>query len=212
MKLFFDFFPIILFFIVYKFYSDVPAVVISTTNAVLPFMSLTIGETKDAIYLATLIAIIATFIQVALSALINKKVEKMHLITLGLFIVFGGATLFLKDPLFIKWKPTAINWLFGLAFLVSQFVGEKPLVQRMMGQAVDLGSQTIWYKLNLMWVGFFVFSGLANIVVAFNFSEDIWVDFKLFGMLGITVVFIIGQAIFLSKHIVTNKEENDHAL
>ncbi len=212
MKLLLDFFPIFLFFIVYKFYGDLPAIFITSTNALLPFMDLTIGESKDAIYLATLVAIIATFFQVALSAIINKKVEKMHLVTLGLFIVFGGATLFLKDPLFIKWKPTAINWLFGLAFLGSQFIGEKPLVQRMMAQAVELSSPLIWRKLNLAWVGFFAISGLSNIYVAFNYPEETWVNFKLFGLLGLTIVFIIGQAVFLSKYIVTEEEDDNHAV
>ena len=136
----------------------------------------------------------------------------MHLITLALFLVFGGATLFLKDPLFIKWKPTAINWLFGLAFLGSQFIGEKPLVQRMMGQAVKLSSAIIWRNLNLAWVGFFAVSGLLNIYVAFNYSEETWVNFKLFGLLGLTIVFIIAQAVYLSKYIVAEEEENDHAV
>lgn len=212
MKLLFDFFPILLFFLIYKFYGDVPAIVISSTNALLPFMDLTIGESKDAIYLATLVAILATIVQVSFSAIVNKKVEKMHLVTLALLIVFGGATLFLKDPLFIKWKPTAINWLFGLAFLGSQFIGNKPLVQRMMAQAVELSSPEIWRKLNLAWVGFFAVSGLLNIYVAFNYSEETWVNFKLFGLLGLTIVFIIGQAIFLSKYIVPEKEDNNHAV
>ncbi len=212
MKLLLDFFPIVLFFIVYTFYGDVPAVIISSTNALLPFMDLTIGESKDAIYLATLVAIIATFVQLGYSALVNKKVEKMHLVTLGLLVVFGGATLFFKDPLFIKWKPTVINWLFGLAFLGSHFIGEKPLVQRMMAQAVELSSPAIWRKLNLAWVGFFAVSGLSNIYVAFNYSEETWVNFKLFGLLGLTIVFIIGQAVFLSKHIMTEEEDNNNVV
>lgn len=208
MKLIFDFFPILLFFVIYKFYADLPTVVITATNAALPFMSLTVAEPKDAIYLATLTAIVATFLQVAFTALINKRVEKMHLITLGLLIVFGGATLFLKDPLFIKWKPTAINWLFALAFLGSQFIGKKPLVQRMMSQAVELSEPSVWRTLNMAWVGFFFISGLSNIYVAFNFTEETWVNFKLFGLLGLTIVFIIGQAIYLSKYIV-QEEEHD---
>lgn len=212
MKLLFDFFPILLFFLIYKFYADIPAVVISSTSALLPFMDLSIGDSKDAIYLATLVAILATFMQVGFSAIVNKRVEKMHLITLALLVVFGGATLLLKDPLFIKWKPTAINWLFGLAFLGSQFIGEKPLVQRMMAQAVELSSPAIWRKLNLAWVGFFAVSGLSNIYVAFNYPEETWVNFKLFGLLGLTLVFIIGQALFLAKYIVVNNKENDRAV
>lgn len=207
MKLLFDFFPILLFFIIYKFYGDLPAVIITTTNSILPFMALTVGEAKDAIYLATLTAILATILQVAFSAIVNKKVEKMHLITLALLVFFGGLTLFLKDPLFIKWKPTAINWLFAFAFLGSQFIGAKPLVQRMMSQAVELTEPLIWRTLNLAWVGFFFVSGLANILVAYNFSEETWVNFKLFGLLGLTFAFIIAQAVFLSKYIVQEEPE-----
>ncbi len=125
----------------------------------------------------------------------------MHLITLLLLIVFGGATLLLKDPTFIKWKPTAINWLFAAVFLGSHFIGAKPLVQRMMGHAVELTDQRIWYKLNYAWIGFFVFSGIANLIVAFSFSEDIWVDFKLFGLMGLTLIFVVGQAFYLAKYI-----------
>jgi intracellular septation protein len=139
--------------------------------------------------------------QVAITAIATRKVEKMHLITLILLIVFGGATLLLKDPVFIKWKPTAINWLFALVFLGSHFIGEKPLVQRMMGHAVELTDARVWYKLNYAWIGFFIFSGVANLLVAFNFSEDIWVDFKLFGLMGLTLIFVVGQAFFLAKYI-----------
>jgi intracellular septation protein len=201
MKQLFDFFPILLFFIVYKFYLDLPDELITTTNTLFPFMGMQAGDAKYAIYLATLVAILATIVQVGLTAIVSKKVEKMHLITLLLLIVFGGATLLLKDPTFIKWKPTAINWLFAAVFLGSHFIGAKPLVQRMMGHAVELTDQRIWYKLNYAWIGFFVFSGIANLIVAFSFSEDIWVDFKLFGLMGLTLIFVVGQAFYLAKYI-----------
>lgn len=207
MKLLLDFFPIVLFFIVYKFYGDLPAVVITTINSMLPFMSLNIEDSQDAIYLATLVAIVATFIQVVWGAVVTKKVEKMHMVTLALLVFFGGATLLFKDPLFIKWKPTVINWLFAVVFIGSQFIGKQPLIQRMMSQAVELSSPKVWVQLNMAWAGFFILSGLLNIYVAFNFSEETWVDFKLFGLLGLTVIFIIGQTIFLSKYIV---QQEDH--
>jgi intracellular septation protein len=155
MKQLFDFFPILLFFILYKFYLDLPDELILGINAWVPLMELTPGESSDAIYLATLAAILATLIQVAAAAIVVKKVEKMPLITLALLILFGGATLALKDPLFIQWKPTAINWLFGLVFLGSQFIGDKPLIQRMMGKAIEIREQRVWLQLNLAWVGFF---------------------------------------------------------
>lgn len=204
MKQLFDFFPILLFFIVYKFYLDLPDEWIVAVNQGFPFMQMQPGESKHAIYLATLTAILATVIQVAITALISKRVEKMHVITLILLVVFGGATLLLKDPVFIKWKPTAINWLFALVFLGSHVIGDKPLVQRMMGHALDIADKTVWKRLNLAWVVFFIFSGIANLLVAFNFSEDIWVDFKLFGLMGLTFIFVIGQAFYLARYLPTD--------
>ncbi len=201
MKQLFDFFPILLFFIIYKFYLDLPDELILSVNSIFPFMNIQPGEAKHAIYLATLTAILATAIQVALTASVSKRVEKMHIITLVLLVVFGGATLLLKDPVFIKWKPTAINWLFAVTFLGSQFIGQKPLVQRMMSHALEINDSSVWKRLNLAWVTFFIFSGIANLIVAFNFSEEIWVDFKLFGLMGLTFLFVIGQAFYLARFI-----------
>jgi intracellular septation protein len=201
MKQLFDFFPILLFFIIYKFYLDLPDELILSVNSIFPFMSIQPGDARHAIYLATLTAIVATAVQVALTALISKRVEKMHIITLILLVVFGGATLLLKDPVFIKWKPTAINWLFAIVFLGSQYIGEKPLVQRMMSHALEIDDFSVWKRLNLAWVTFFIFSGIANLIVAFNFSEEIWVDFKLFGLMGLTLLFVVGQAFYLARYI-----------
>ncbi|MFT5664428.1 MAG: intracellular septation protein [Urechidicola sp.] len=216
MKQLFDFLPIALFFIVYKFFLDLPDGLIIAVNDLLPFMALTPGNESDAIYLATLVAIIATIIQVAFSAILFKKVEKMPIITLLLLVIFGGATLLLKDPLFIQWKPSAINWLFGLGFLLSQFIGSKPLVQRMMSKAVTIDDDSVWMKLNLSWVFFFAFSGLANIIVApaidpfnFQFSESTWVDFKLFGLMGMTIAFVIGQAFYLARFMPETTKDKD---
>jgi intracellular septation protein len=214
MKQLFDFFPILLFFILYKFYLDLPDELILGINAWVPLMELTPGESSDAIYLATLAAILATLIQVAAAAIVVKKVEKMPLITLALLILFGGATLALKDPLFIQWKPTAINWLFGLVFLGSQFIGDKPLIQRMMGKAIEIREQRVWRQLNLAWVGFFVVAGIANMIVApeidplgLQFSEDTWVDFKLFGLMGMTLAFVVAQAFYLARYMPNTDEE-----
>jgi intracellular septation protein len=214
MKQLFDFFPILLFFVLYKFYLDLPDEFILTINAWVPLMELTPGESSDAIYLATLAAILATLIQVAAAAIVVKKVEKMPLITLALLILFGGATLALKDPLFIQWKPTAINWLFGLVFLGSQFIGDKPLIQRMMGKAIEIREQRVWLQLNLAWVGFFVVAGIANMIVApeidplgLQFSEDTWVDFKLFGLMGMTLAFVVAQAFYLARYMPNTDEE-----
>ena len=118
------------------------------------------------------------------------------------------STVILKDPVFIKWKPTAVNWLFAIAFLGSQFIGEKPFVKRMMAHAVDL-PEVVWKKLNFAWVVFFTAMGFANLYVAFNFDLSTWVDFKTYGMLGLTVLFVILQAIFLAKHMQEQPELSD---
>ncbi len=214
MKQLFDFLPILLFFILYKFYLDLPDDLILGVNAWVPLMDLTPGEASDAIYLATLTAIVVTVIQVVLAAIIVKKVEKMPIITLALLLVFGGATLALKDPVFIQWKPTAINWLFALVFLGSHLVGDKPLIQRMMGHAIEIEEARVWLQLNLAWVGFFVVAGVANMIVApeidpfgLQFSEDTWVDFKLFGLMGMTVAFVIAQAFYLARYMPSSDEE-----
>lgn len=208
MKQLLDFLPIILFFILYKFYMDLPAPFIEAVNGIMPVMQLTPGQPGDAIYLATFAAIVATVIQVGLGMIVSRKLEKMPLITLALLIVFGGATLLLKDPLFIQWKPTAINWLIGSVFLATQFIGDKPLVERMMSSAIDINDRKVWNQLNWLWIGFFFVSGLANMLVApqidplgFQFSEDNWVDFKLFGLMAFTIVFILLQAIFLARNL-----------
>ncbi|MEW7977850.1 MAG: septation protein A [Candidatus Sedimenticola endophacoides] len=171
MKFLNDFLPVILFFIAYK-----------------------LGD----IYIATGVLIIASIAQVAIQRLLHKRVEKMHLVVLGLAVFFGGMTLLLHDPLFIKWKPTVVNWLFAIAFLGSRFIGAKTLVQRMMDHAVTLPNP-VWDRLNTAWVIFFAAMGGLNLYVAFNFTEATWVDFKLFGMMGLTLVFVLIQAFYMSR-------------
>ncbi len=178
MKFLFDLFPILLFFVAYKMYD---------------------------IYVATAVAIGAAFVQTALFWLKHRKFEKMHVITLGILIVFGGLTLILRDPVFIKWKPTVVNWLFGASFLGSQFIGERPLVERMMGHAITVPGP-VWRRLNWAWVLFFIAMGLINIYVAYNYSEETWVNFKLFGMMGLTLVFVFAQAFYLGRYMVPDEE------
>ena len=182
MKFLFDFFPIALFFITFRFYDD----------------------PHEGVLAATAVAMAASALQVLLFWLKNKRVEKMHIITLVLITVLGAATLIFKDPVFIKWKPTAVNWAFAVAFLGSQFIGNKPIVKRMMAHAVEL-PELIWVKLNLAWVVFFTAMGFANLYVAFNYDLSTWVDFKTYGMLGLTILFVILQAIFLAKHMPDEK-------
>lgn len=173
MKFLFDFFPLILFFIAYKW---------------------------QGIYAATGVAIAASFVQVGYSWLRHHKLEKSHVVTLVIITFFGGATLLLQDETFIKWKPTVLNWVFAVAFLTSQFVGKKTLTEHMMGTAVKLPTE-IWLRINFSWIIFFLAMGAANLFVAFNYDTDTWVDFKVFGMLGLTIVFLVLQVFYLARHV-----------
>lgn len=174
MKLLFDFFPVLLFFIAFKIYG---------------------------IYTATAVAIVASFLQVLVSYFLHKKVEKMHVITFLLILVLGGATLFFHNPVFIKWKPTGIYWLTSIVFLASQYFGSKNLVQKMMDGNITLPTP-IWKKLNIAWAAFFLAMGFLNIYIAYFYDTNTWVNFKFFGGLGLTLIFVVLQSLFLSKHII----------
>jgi intracellular septation protein len=186
MKLLVDFLPIFLFFIAYKFGGGD-----YTLNG-------TVYQVEG-IYAATAVMILATILQVAYTKIFLKKVERAHIITLVLVLALGGLTLWLQNPNFIMWKPTAVNWLFAVVFLGVAIITGKTVLERMLGGQVSLPA-AVWSRLNWAWVGFFLFSGLANIYVAYHFDEATWVDFKLFGMLGMTLVFIIAQSLYLAKH------------
>jgi intracellular septation protein len=214
MKLLFDFFPIILFFIAYKLYG---------------------------IYAATAVAILASIMQVSYTYFKNKKIEKMHVVSMFIIILMGGATLLLHDKAFIMYKPTIINWLFALAFLLSAFIGKQPLIERMLSSHIIL-TENKWNTINNLWIGFFIIAGLANLYFVYDYNiievqlepqvasitnfaisdlnctvlndekiknlcqlakekEEIWVNFKLFGLLALTLVFIFLQGLYLSRYI-----------
>jgi len=177
MKLFFDLFPVILFFVAFKIYD---------------------------IYVATAVAIVATVGQIAWVRLRRRKVENMLWINLLIIAVFGGATIFLQNETFIKWKPTVLYWLFAGVLLGGRLLFRKNLIRAMMGQQISLPEE-IWNRLLASWVAFFAFMGVLNLYVAYNFSTDAWVNFKLFGGLGLMLVFVLLQALMLSRHL-PNKE------
>lgn len=188
MKLFFDFLPIVLFFVAYKLGGG-----IYSFN----------GETYqvEGIYAATAVMIAATLFQVSYTWLRHRRIERAHIVTLILVVVLGSLTLWLQNPDFIKWKPTAVNWLFALIFTGAYLFTDKSLLERMMAEHIQLPVK-VWARLNLAWIVFFIGSGVANLYVAFNFDEATWVNFKLFGMLGLTLVFVIAQSIYLARHAV----------
>jgi intracellular septation protein len=183
MKLLLDFFPIILFFIAFKW---------------------------AGIYYATAVAIVATLIQIAWLFKKNGHVELMQWISLVVIVLFGGATLLTQNETFIKWKPTILYALMGGALLVGQLFFKRNFLKSLMGAQMAL-PEFVWQRLLLSWVGFFIFMGVLNLWVAYNFDTDTWVNFKMFGGLGLMLVFVVLQALFLSKHIqpVTPQETNE---
>jgi intracellular septation protein len=173
MKFLFDLFPVILFFVAFKL-AD--------------------------IYVATGVAIAASFAQVGWLKLRGKKVEPMLWASLAIIAVFGGATLLLQDETFIKWKPTVLYWMFCAVLAGAVLLFRRNLIRAMLSEQVQL-PEPIWTRLNWSWIGFFAFMGAANLYVAYNFSTDLWVNFKLFGGMGLMLVFVVVQALFLAKHI-----------
>ncbi|HGJ5856096.1 septation protein A [Arsenophonus nasoniae] len=168
-----DFIPLIVFFIVYK--------------------KVDIFYASGALMVATALSMLAIY-------LIYKKIEKSSLITLVIVIIFGGLTLIFHSDLFIKWKVTVIYAIFSLALLVSQYFTQKPLIQRMLGKEIHLANE-IWYKLNLSWAIFFAICALVNIYVAFWLPQDIWVNFKVFGLTAVTLIFTILSMVYIYKHL-----------
>lgn len=186
MKQFIDFIPLILFFIVYK---------LDPRTVELAGQSFELGG----IFSATAVLIVSSVVVYGALFLLQRKLEKGQWLTLLACLVFGGMTLAFHSETFLKWKAPVVNWLFAAGFAASHFIGDKVLIQRVMGHAVQL-PQPIWIRLNLAWIAFFVFSGCANLFVAFTF-HDIWVDFKVFGSLGMTVLFLVAQGVYLARHI-----------
>ncbi|MBI5329356.1 MAG: septation protein A [Betaproteobacteria bacterium] len=201
MKLLFDLFPIILFFAAYQFGESHP----DNARAFLDVLGVHLsGTDKPGVFLATLVAIFATFAQIAWVWVKHRKVDTMLWVSLGLITVFGGLTLFLHDETFIKWKPTVLYWMFSLSLGLAPLLFERNLIRLMMQQQVSL-PDAVWAKLNLGWAAFFLFMGFANLYVAMNYSTDAWVNFKMFGTLGLMVAFIVGQTLYLSRHIEEEK-------
>ena len=149
------------------------------------------------IFFATGMLMVAMPVVLVLQWLMTKKINKIYAASTVLVLVLGGATLAFKNPTFLYWKPTVLNWLIAIVFLGSQWIGEKTVVQRMLENAAELSADQ-WVRLNQIWVVFFSIVGGINIYVAYNFSEAFWVKFKLFGMLGLTLIFVIIQSIWLT--------------
>jgi len=173
MKFFFDLFPVILFFIAFKFFG---------------------------IYTATAVAIVTTIAQIIYVKIRHGKVDKMLLISGGIITVFGGSTLLLKDPIFIEWKQTVLYWLFATSLLGAQLIVKKNPMRSLMEKQISL-PDAVWGAVNLSWAGLFTVLGFLNLYVAFNYTLDTWVNFKLFGITSILFIFIILQTLLLNKYL-----------
>ena len=189
MQLLFDFFPLILFFVAYKWYG---------------------------IFVATGVAIAASIIQVSVHWLRNRRFETAHLTTLGVIAVFGGLTLIFRDDTFIKWKPTIVNWIFAAIVLASLIGQRRTVLEFLLGKKIHL-PVTIWRKVNLAWGLFFLVAGALNYYVAFVFRSeldpqvrtDLWVNFKVFGLMGLTLGFAVIQMMLVARYIVTENGDDD---
>jgi intracellular septation protein len=179
MKLLFDLFPLLLFFVAFK-YAD--------------------------IYVATGVAIAASVLQILWLVARHKKIEPMHWINMTIIVVFGGATLFLHDELFIKWKPTVLYWLFALVLGLGQSVFGRNFLQNMLGAQIKLPAP-IWKRLNMAWASFFAVVGALNLYVAYHWPTDIWVNFKVFGIFGMLLLFVVLQSFYLSRHMQSDDQD-----
>ncbi|HTD91528.1 MAG TPA: septation protein A [Burkholderiales bacterium] len=179
MKFLFDMFPVLLFFVAFKLFG---------------------------IYEATAVAMAATFLQIGWVWFKHRKVEPMLWVSLAVIVVFGGATIYLHNETFIKWKPTVLYWLFAGALAIAALFFKKNLIRAMMEKQMEL-PEFVWGRLLLSWIIFFAVMGVLNLYVAFNYSTDAWVNFKLFGGMGLMLIFVFGQVLMLNKHIQEKKPE-----
>jgi intracellular septation protein len=212
MKLLFDFLPIILFFGVFKYAEGQKdwAARFATDHLGGIVSGGVVGVGEAPVLLATVVVILASCAQIAYLVARGRKVDLMLWVSLGLVLVLGGATIWFHSETFIKWKPSVLYWVMGLAFWVSRAVFRTNLLQTLMGEQLQL-PQAVWQRLNFAWIAFFGLMGLANIYVAYTFSTDTWVNFKLFGGIGLMLLFTLAQGIYLSRHLQGDEQQRPSA-
>ena len=202
MKLLFDLFPVILFFAVFKFAGAQPDAAQAFAAQYLMFLvadgEITVKQAP--ILLATAVAILATLGQVLWLLLRRRHVDTMLWVSLVIIVVFGGATIYFHDEMFIKWKPTVLYWCFALALVGAQLLMRKNLIRSLMGKQMSL-PDPVWDKLNLAWSAFFAAMGALNLYIAFNFPLELWVNFKMFGFIALMIAFVIAQTVYLSRYL-----------
>ena len=202
MKLLLDFLPILLFFATFKYAEGHTEWAAAFATQHLGFLVAggQVGTTEAPVLLSTVVVIIASLAQVAWLKARGKKVDLMLWISLALVVVLGGLTVWLHSETFIKWKPTGLYWAMGLSFLVSQFLLGRNLLKLMLGEQLQL-PEPVWARLSLAWAAFFAAMGVLNLWVAYSFSTDAWVNFKLFGGIGLMLLFTLAQGLYISKHL-----------
>ncbi|MES2511504.1 MAG: septation protein A [Pseudomonadota bacterium] len=202
MKILFDFLPIALFFGMFKYAEGHKEWAATTATQWLGFMVSggVVGPAEAPVLLATVVVIVATLAQILWLKAMRKKVDTMLWVSLALVTVLGGATIYFHSEAFIKWKPTVLYWVMGAALLIGQVVFNKNGIKSLMGAQMNL-PDGVWRNVNFSWVAFFTVMGIINLWVAFNFTTATWVNFKLFGGIGLMVVFVLLQAVYLNKHI-----------
>ena len=204
MKLLFDVFPVILFFVFFKFGNSHP----ETADAILAAFHIVLGQSiKPAIFLATLVSIFATTLQILWTKYRHGKVDAMLWLSFFVIVLFGGATLVFHNDTFIRWKPTVLYWLFSGALLGSNLIFKKNLIRSALSNKMALPVR-IWNLLNLSWGLFFLVLGFINLYVAYNYPIESWVNFKLFGFTGLMLIFVVAQSAWLSKYMNEDKENN----
>jgi intracellular septation protein len=212
MKLFLDFLPIILFFGVFKV-ADLHAVAAArfATEHLGFFVSGgVVGVDEAPVLLATVVVMVATLVQIGILILMRRKVDTMLWVTFGLIAVLGGATVWFHDPTFIKWKPSVLDWVMALALWVSQTMFGKNLLHVLIGEQLEL-PKPVWQRLNVAWIAFFILMGVANLYVAYTFSTSVWATFKVFGLTGLMLVFMVCQGFYISRYLKDDDGPRDAA-
>ena len=207
MKILLDFLPIILFFGTFKYaegHTDWAARFASDHLGFIVSGGV-VGTQEAPVLLATVVVIIATVTQIGYLLARRQKIDMMLWITFVLVLLLGGATIWFHNATFIKWKPSVLYWAMGLAFWASQTFFHKNLLQTMMGEQLEL-PPPVWQRLNFAWIAFFAAMGVINLYVAYNFSTSAWASFKAFGATGLMLVFMLGQGVYLSRHLKPDTE------
>ena len=202
MKIFLDFLPLLLFFIVGKYADNNVewAARFATEHFGFLVSGGVVGTVEASALLATIVVIVATTLQIAYLLMARKKIDLMLWVTFALVVTLGGATIWFHNATFIKWKPSVLYWAMGLAFWISQTIFHKNLLQTLIGKQLILPAP-VWQRLNFAWIAFFGLMGLLNLYVAYTYTISTWFTFKAFGATGLMLLFMLAQGMYLSKHI-----------